>query len=367
MKRKILLVLMAVLAAGMIFAAGNTESGDSKQAEVSKDLGAEYYSNTPGERDFDLPTTGVGMTISTNVKANERYSLACVVKTTTNPYMVKMLDGAKQAAEDMGCDMVVLGPVKPSNIEEQVSIVEDLIQKGVQGFILHPSDSKGIMPAVRKANAKNIPVATIGTPTADPTVAFMRSGVDYYKTGVIVAARVAKALGNKGKVIILEAAPGAQNGQERLQGIQDELAKYSGIEIIASQTAHWNRVKGMQLMENLLQRFDEVDAVIGMNDEMAIGAIQALKAAGIADKVIVAGFDANKDACIAIKNGDMLVSYNTDPFGSTYLATVYMVKYLNDHNAIPPQYFIPFPDSQEDPIIDKSNVDNFMASIAWWL
>lgn len=367
MKRNLLVVVIILLTAGIIFAAGNTESGNSNQAEVSKNFGPDYYSNTPGERNFTLPVRGVGIMITTDVKAKKEYSLACVVKTTTNPYMVKMLDGAKKAAEDMGAKMVVLGPVKPNNIEEQVSIVEDLIQKGVQGFILHPSDSKGIMPAVRKANAENIPVATIGTPTDDPTVAFMRSGVDYYKTGVVVAAKVAESLGKKGKVIILEAAPGAQNGQERLEGIQKELAKYPGIEIIASQTAHWNRVKGMELMENLLQRFDEVDAVIGMNDEMAIGAIQALKAAGIADKVIVAGFDANKDACIAIKNGDMLMSYNTDPFGSTYLATVYMVKYLNDPKAFPPQYFIPFPDSQENPIIDQSNVDVFMATIAWWL
>lgn len=367
MKKKLFVILLILLTSGMIFAAGNTESGSSQQAEVSKELGADYYTNTPGERDFSLPTQGVGMTISTDVRAKERYSLACVVKTTTNPYMVKMLDGAKQAAEDMGCDMVVLGPVKPSNIEEQVSIVEDLIQKGVQGFVLHPSDSKGIMPAVRKANANNIPVATIGTPTADPTVSFLRSGVDYYKTGVIVAAKVAEALGNKGKVIILEGAPGAQNGQERLQGIVDEMVNYPGIEIISSQTAKWNRVKGMELMENLLQRFDVVDAVIGLNDEMAIGAIQALKAAGIADKVVVAGFDANKDACIAIKNGDMLMSYNTDPYGSTYLATVYMVQYLNDPDALPPQYFIPFPDEQEDPIIDPSNVDEFMNTLAWWL
>ncbi len=367
MKRKLLLIIMVLSASVMLFATGTTESSSSKQVGAHKKFGPNYYSNTPGKRNFKLPTKGIGIQITTDVVAKKAYSLACVVKTTTNPYMVKMLDGAKKAAKDMGCKMVVLGPAKPSNIEEQVSIVEDLIQKGVVGFILHPSDSNGIMPAVRKANEKNIPVATIGTPTADPTVAFLRSGVDYYKTGIIVAARVAKALGNTGNVILLEGAPGAQNGQERLKGIKDEFAKYPGIKIIASQTAKWNRVKGMEVMENLLQRFDKVDAVIGLNDEMAIGAIQALKAAGINDKVVVAGFDANKDACIAIKNGEMLMSYNTDPFGSTYLATVYIVKHLNDPNFYPPQYFIPFPDAQENPIIDASNVDEFMKTSAWWL
>jgi ABC-type sugar transport system substrate-binding protein len=362
--RKIVLTVMLLIATfGFVFAAGSQEASAPASA-VRQELGDEYYTNTPGERTFTIPTTGVGLTTSTTVKADSAYSLACMVKNATNPYMVKMLEGAKKAADDLGCEMVTLGPTKADNIEEQVRIVEDLIQKGVEGFILHPSDSNGIMPAVRKATQQNIPIATIGTPAAEPT--FLRSGVDYYQTGIIVAERVAKELGGKGNVIILEGAPGAQNGQERLQGIKEAFAKYDGITIIASQTANWNRVQAMQVMENLLQRFDNVDAVIGNNDEMAIGAIQALKAAGMAGEVVVAGFDANQDACMAIKNGEMLVSYNTDPFGSAYLATVYLVQYLND-GSLPPRYFIPFPDKQENPIIDKSNIDNYMANLAWWL
>lgn len=356
-------MMLVLLSGGLLFAGGAQEPAQAPASAVQEGLGEEYYSNQPGERTFSIPTEGVGLTITTDVKADAAYSLACMVKNATNPYMVKMLEGAKQAAADMGCDMVTLGPTKADSIEEQVRIVEDLIQKGVQGFILHPSDSNGIMPAVRKATAKNIPIATIGTPAAEPT--FLRSGVDYYQTGRIIAQKVAEELGFKGKIIVLEGAPGAQNGQERLQGIVEEFAQYPEMEIIASQTANWNRVQGMQVMENLLQRFDTVDGVIGNNDEMAIGAIQALKAAGLSD-VVVAGFDANKDACLAIKNGEMLVSYNTDPFGSSYLATVYLIEYLND-GTLPPRYFIPFPDSNESPLIDKTSVDAFMNSSAWWL
>ncbi len=361
MKRFLLITLVMVMAMGILFAAGEQETGPS--SAMNKDLGDEYYTSTPGERTFQIPMTGVGLESATDVKANETFSLACMVKNATNPYMVKILEGAKAAAADLGVDMVTLGPTKADSIEEQVRIVEDLIQKGVDAMILVPSDSNGIMPAVRKANQQSIPIATIGTPAAEPT--FLRTGVDYTKTGVIVAESVAEALGGKGDVIVLEGAPGAQNGQERLQGIKDEFAKYPEINIIASQTANWNRVQGMQVMENLLQRFENVDAVIGCNDEMAIGAIQALKAAGLSD-VVVAGFDANKDGCLAIQSGEMLISYNTDPFGSAYLATVYLVQNLID-GTIPPQYFIPFPDKQENPIIDKSNVDVFMATQAWWL
>lgn len=357
------LVLVSIIPF-MVFASGETESTGASDSAASVDLGDEYYTNSPGERTFELPTTGVGPQISSSEMADEEYQLACMVKNSTNPYMVKMLEGAAAAAADLGVDMITLGPTKADNIEEQVRIVEDLIQSGVQGLILHPSDSNGIMPAVRKAEEMSIPIATIGTPAAEPT--FLRTGVNYYQTGIIIARRVAEALNGSGNVIVLEGAPGAQNGQERLQGIKDEFENYPGIEILASQTANWNRVQGMQVMENLLQRFDDVNAVIGNNDEMAIGAMQALKAANMLEDVVVAGFDANKDACLAIKNGEMLLSYNTDPFGSGYLATAYLIHYLNT-GEIPPRYFIPFPDEQEDPVIDSSNVDAFMEGAAWWI
>lgn len=354
MKRIVLISVLIFFAFdGFVMANGDMESG---QQSIAMDQ--------PGKRDYDILTTGVGPQIKTDIKGNEKYLLATMVKNSTNPYMVRILEGAAKAAKDMGVEMITLGPTKADNIEEQVRIVEDLIQKGVKALVLVPSDSNGIMPAVRKANEKSIPIATIGTPAAEPT--FLRTGVDYYLTGTLIASEVAKEISETGKVIVLEGAPGAQNGKERLQGIIDEFKKYPNIEIVASQTANWNRAQGMNVMENLLQRFDDVDAVIGCNDEMAIGAVQALKAAGMLEDVIVAGFDANEDASIAIKDGDMLISYNTDPFGSAYLAVAYLVNYLNNGSA-PPQYFIPFPSEMEDPIIDITKVDNYMANMAWWL
>ena len=88
----------------------------------------------------------------------------------------------------------------------------------------------------------------------------------------------------------------------------------------------------MQVMENLLQKFSNVKAVIAANDEEALGAIMAIKAAGRQNEgIIVAGFDGNEDASWAIKRGQMAVTYNTDPYGSGYSAAAFMVRYLNDH------------------------------------
>lgn len=312
----------------------------------------------------DLPTTGIGPDITSTVKANKRYTIACIVKNSTNPYMVGNLKGTEKAGADMGFDAIMMAPSTADSVEEQVKIMEDLMEKGVDAFIVHCVDSNGIMPGVRRAMRANIPVATIGTPAAVET--FLRTGVDYYETGAVIGKAVAEKLGGTGDVIVVEGPPGAQNAVERKNGINDALAKYPGITIVASQPANFQRVPGMQVVENLLQRFKDVDAIIGCNDEMAIGAVQAVKAAGLDGKVVIAGFDGSLDASTAIKDGSLFMSYNTDPFGSAYLACAYLVNFLND-GAKPPAYFVPFPAERDNPLITGENIDAYMKDVAWWL
>ena len=120
-------------------------------------------------------------------------------------------------------------------------------------------------------------------------------------------------------------------------------------------------------MENLLQGdgiTDDLSIVVCCNDEMAIGAIQALKARKM-DNVFVGGFDASKDASQAVKDGDLYVTYNTDPYGSTYLACTYLVKYLND-KTLPEEYFIPFPSERNNPLITKENVQDYIDNYRWF-
>lgn len=310
----------------------------------------------------DLPIEGIGAEVTTDVKANEPYKIAIVVKNTTNPFLLKSIEGAMKAGLDTGAEVVSLSPARQDSLEDQVKLIEDAIQQGVQGIVLHPIDSNGIMPVIRKCDAAGIPVAVIGTPAANET--FMRTGVDYTETGRVIAEMVAEKLGGEGKMIILEGPPGAQNAQERLAGIKEVLAKYPGIEVVASQTTNFKRIEGLQVTENLLQKFPDVDAIIAANDESTLGALQALKAAGI-EGVILGSFDGNQDASAAVKDGDIYATYNVDPFGSTYLAAVYVVMWLND-GTMPPQYFVPFPSSLQAPVITAENIDYYIENIAWW-
>lgn|GEM_PF-147486 len=340
--------------------------------EIGASVFADFTQNINVDRASDyamnelvLPVESIGRQITTDVKPNQEYRIVVMTRNSTNPYMVGMWAGGDKAGADMGIKVQTLAPAQQDSIEEQVSIMESMIQQGVDGFVIHPSDSKGIQPVVDLANENGIPVVAIGT--APTTGAFMRSGVDYYATGYIVTRELCEAAGGKGGVIILEGPAGVQNMEERLAGIRDAIAEYPEIEIITSQTANCKRAEGMQVMENLLQREDTVEKlamVATCNDEMAIGAIQALKAAGV-EGVLVGGADGSKDACQAIADGDLYMTYNTDPFGSTYLGVTYIVQYLND-GTLPEEYFVPFPAERHNPLITKENVQEYVEKYKWF-
>ncbi|MCB2202824.1 sugar ABC transporter substrate-binding protein [bacterium] len=341
--------------------ATEAEVADGERSPFSTDLLASDADPSPVPPE-DLPITGIGAEVQTDVKADEEYKIAIVVKNTTNPFLLKSIEGAMKAGVDTGVEVVSLSPARQDSLEDQVKLIEDAIQQGVQGIVLHPIDSNGIMPVIRKCDEAGIPVAVIGTPATNET--FMRTGVDYTETGRTIGTLVADKIEGTGKVIILEGPPGAQNAQERLAGIQEALSNYPDIEIVASQTTNFKRIEGLQVTENLLQKYPDVDAIIAANDESTLGALQALKAAGI-EGVVLGSFDGNQDASAAIQDGDIYATYNVDPFGSTYLATVYIVMWLND-GTMPPKYFVPFPSVLQDPVITQDNIDYYIENIAWW-
>jgi len=223
-----------------------------------------------------------------------------------------MHEGAKKVAEENNIDLIYLAPTKPYNLEEQTRLVEDLIEKKVDGIVLVPVDSAGIVPVIERVNKAGIPIALANTnATGGDVVTF--SAIENYEAMTLVAEYMVEKLGKKGKVIILEGTPGSQTAIDRKKALDDVLAKYPDIEVLASQTAEFQRAKGMQVMENLLQTYPEIDAVLACNDEMALGAIEALDAAGRLEGTLVSGFDANDDALKAVYEGRMVVTCDQQP------------------------------------------------------
>ena len=315
---------------------------------------------------LELPVSGLGRNITTDVKANEPYKIGLILKNNTNPYMAFSADGARKAAEDMGFEINVQAPATADSVEEQVSIMESMIESGIDAFVIIPVDSNGIVPGVAKAHENGLEVAAIGT--APATEIFLRTGADYYPSGTEVAKAMFEKANGEGGLVIIEGPSGAQNAIERTQGIMDVLEDYPNIELLASQPANWNRVQSMTVMENLLQQdglADKLTMVIGCNSEMAIGAYQAIKAAGIEDQVMIGTFDGFHDDVDLVESGDFYCTYNMDPYSATYLACCYLVQNLNDGSS--PEYnFIPFPTAEDGLLITTDNVQEFLDTKAAW-
>lgn len=365
MKKRFVSILLTVAMALTLFT-GCTSTAEETTEPTTEEAGTEEEAKGMESATLvaaaDLPVEGIGAVITSDVKANEDYKIGYIAKNTTNPFMNAQAAGVAKAGEDMGFTAVTQAPATADSVEEQVKLMEDMISQGMDVIIVHCADSNGIMSGIRKAEEAGVLVITLGTPGTQDT--FLRSGCDYYETGNTIATEMAEELGGEGNIIILEGPPGAQNAIERLNGIKDAFAKYEGIEIVASQTANFKRTEGMSVTENLIQKHTDIQGIIGMNDESALGAIQALKAAGMTD-VLVAGFDGSVDATAAVKSGEMFATYNTDPYGSGYVACAYAVQYLNDGTE-PVGKFIPFPTAENDPLITADTVADYEANIAWW-
>ncbi len=258
---------------------------------------------------------------------SKKLTIALVTKALNNPFWGMMKDGAEEAAAANGAELIYLAPTKANNLEEQTRLVEDLIQRKVDGIVLVPVDSNGIVPVIKRANTAGIPVALANT-NANGGQVITFSAIENYDAMLQVANYMATKLNGRGNVVILEGAPGAQTTTDRLKAISDVLKKYPSIKVLASQPADNQRAKGLQVMENLAQSFASIDAVMCGNDEMALGAVEALDAAKRLGKIMVSGFDANDDALKAVFDGRMMVTMDQNPQKQAADAVQAIVDYL---------------------------------------
>jgi ribose transport system substrate-binding protein len=280
---------------------------------------------------------GVLALVVTPLQAAGMRTIGLSISTLNNPFFVDLRDGAKAAAGRLKVDVVVLDAQNDS--AKEANGIDDLIQKKVSLVIINPTDSDAIVPTVKKLNAAKIPVITVdrGASGGD-VVAHIAS--DNVAGGAMAAAYVGKRLGGKGNVVMLEGIAGTSAARDRGKGFRDGLTKFPGIKIVASQTADFDRAKGLQVMENILQAQKKIDAVFTQNDEMALGAIQAIGAAKRDKEMFVVGFDAISDALTAVKAGKMAATIAQQPKEMGRLAVEAAVKILNKQ-AVPK--FTPVP------------------------
>ena len=249
----------------------------------------------------------------------ETPTIALVLKTLNNPFFVEMEAGAREAADSLGIELVVQAPEREIDVEKQMQIVENLLQRRVDALLITPSGSREIVPAVVKANEAGIPVVVVDTrvdaPALEEAGGLVASfiGSDNVDGGRIAGRFVAERLGGQGRVAVLEGIPGHETGDSRLTGFREVLAGHPGIEIVSSQTANWERDQAFNVTQNVLQSHPDLDAIFAANDVMALGAVEAVAAAGRTGQIVIVGFDAQEDARTAIREGRMDATIAQNP------------------------------------------------------
>ena len=238
------------------------------------------------------------------------------VSTLNNPFFVTLTEGAKKAASEKNVELVVVDA--GDDAAKQTSDIEDLVSRNVGVLIVNPVDSDAVAPAVKSAMSQGIKVIAVDRGVngvdvdcqiASDNVAGARMATEY----------LMDLVGEGAKVAELQGVPGASATIDRGAGFHQVADK--SLQVAASQTANFNRAEGMTVMENILQSDGAIKGVFAHNDEMALGAVEAVAASGKDIKIV--GFDATDDAQKAVKDGKMAatVAQKPDKMGETAIET----------------------------------------------
>lgn len=236
----------------------------------------------------------------------EDIKIGLSVSTLNNPFFVSLKDGVVNEAKSNGMEVIVVDA--QNDTAKQINDVEDLLQQGVDALLINPTDSAAISTAVQSANNIGVPVITLDRSAEKGKVETLVAS-DNVKGGQMAGEYIAGQLGEKAKVVELEGVPGASATRERGEGFH--IVADQKLDIVEKQSADFDRTKGLNVMENLLQGNPGIQAVFAHNDEMALGAIQAIESSG--KDILVVGFDGNEDAINSVNEGKMAATVAQQP------------------------------------------------------
>lgn len=231
------------------------------------------------------------------------------ISTLNNPFFVSLKKGAEDEAKKDGVTLITVDA--QNDPARQQASVEDLIQKKVNVILINPTDSSAVANVVKEATDKGIKVVSLDRSVNGAEVS-SHIASDNKAGGKMAADFLADKLGGKGNIVELQGIPGSSAANERGAGFDDEAAAKGGVKIVTKQPADFDRAKGLSVMENIIQSNKDIQGVFAQNDEMALGAVKALQAAGLKN-VAVVGFDATDDAIAAVKAGQMAATVQQQP------------------------------------------------------
>ncbi len=228
-----------------------------------------------------------------------------------NPFWAAVQRGAEEKGVELGVKIVVLAPPTESDVPAQIAQLEDQLAKGVSGIVLAPTDPNALAPVVDEAIADGVPVVFVDTKGANEGVTYI--GTDNEVGAALAADHICENAAAGSDVAILQGIITQSTGKARADGSNAGLSA-CGLNIVAEQTGEWDRAKGLAVMENIITGNPNLKAVFASNDNMGLGAIEALKNADMLDQVFVVGFDANPDAAASVLADEMSATVAQNPY-----------------------------------------------------
>jgi len=312
---------------GLLAACGGATSAPPTSAPASAPTAA------PAGEPTAAPTTGAA------APSDQKIIIGLITKTDTNPFFVKMREGAQAKADELGVTLMTGAGARDGDNEGQVTALENMINAGAVGILITPSDTKAIVPTIEKARAAGVVVIALDTATEPEEAVDALFATNNFNAGLLIGQWAVKAMGEKTPIIAtLDLAPGITVGAQRhngfLQGyglIKDADPTSSELvmsaEVVCAQDTHGDQAEGQTAMENCLSAHPEINLVYTINEPAAFGAYQAIKAAGKEKDIIIVSVDGGCQGVQGVVDGQIAATSQQYPLRMASLGVEALVKF----------------------------------------
>jgi ribose transport system substrate-binding protein len=298
-----------------------------------------------------LATAAILFPQTSSAQSAPKEKIAVVVSTLNNPWFVVLGETAKARAIELGYDATIFD--SQNDTAKEASHFENIIASGYKAILFNPTDANGSVANVQKAKAAGIPVFCIDREINSTNAATSQMLSDSYSGCVKLGQYFVKTVGKEGEYAELLGIVGDNNTWNRSKGFHSVVDRYPGLKMVAQQSGEFDRAKGLEVMESILQAHPNIKAVFCGNDAMAMGAYQALVAAGKADKVKVFGFDGADDVVKLIAEGKIAATGMQFPKTMARKSAEFAVEYIKGKRDFPQKVPVPVE------LVTQENVSKF--------
>ncbi len=283
------------------------------------------------------PATG-GSTTPTPAPASDKAEYAVVLKVLSSPFWQSMRDGIVEEAAKQGIKVDVYAANSEDDVEGQVTLLENAISKGYKAVGVAPISADNLTQAVAAATKKGVYVINIDEKVNLTTLKGLGGAIQSFvstnnvEVGKMGAQYIVDQIGGTGEVAIIEGKAGAASGEDRKSGATQAFKAASGITLVDSQPADWDRTKAYDLATNYINKYPNLKGIYAANDTMAMGALEAVKKSG--KNILVVGTDGNADAVASVKAGELAATVAQDPAGIGRRGVQLMVEAVKAGKAI---------------------------------